>query len=795
MRSLHILLSRLVRTHGALQPPSFCTRHPSLVRALHDFGDPDTFGDLKKPLEKPRQKDSVEDSEPSFGADLHDKDNDGKHSLRNAKGSQHRHKAVPQRIQDDMEVLKWNSAHTGHHQSLARSERNNLSSAARETWPSTDIHSSRGRDTRGEAQDARRLERQSDLPSGPQTNPAIPSADGDDVSAASGGIIDWELEPDDADDVAADRLRQVVSQVPQLGISCHAYGRKLKRMVKNGKLREALELFNNQMLLVDKLQPDAYCYNILISGCAQAGYAKMAFKLYRDMRRRHLKPKHVTYTALLNACANGPSPADGLRRIEQLTTAMADRGYAMNPINYQALIKAYGRCGELQRAFETADELLRLGHPLTAELASFLLQACISDTGEGFRHALLVWHKVRSKHVPPSIYLYNLMLRAALDCGAGDIATFEQAMKLIVSSSPPEGAAVAAVTAGAKSASGSNRANPGSSNLGDENRTMNARPKSSTKLSDSTQSSPQQEQHQQQKQDTQVVHVTECLRSAGALEKIGPLAADLPDLLGPRPHRGGLVELRHLDTAPARLAVLGGWTGLLQTMAADGVQPDIRTFSLLLNTMPNDSGQQESLLKTMDALGVQPDVGFFNQLIKKRASYRDTAGAKAAFGELERRQLTPDVASFGCLAMSVSSQRGLQEFMEKLEAANVRPNVEILTTLLNGSARAADPHRTLAVMEAFVTHQVRPDRRALQRLEELRLRLQELLVERERGGPVPSAARRRSFPEWVQKFRLRYAGWLAETEMEPELPQSSQYRPRSLIETVEDGKRVTAGGT
>ncbi|KAF0300362.1 Pentatricopeptide repeat-containing protein 1, mitochondrial [Amphibalanus amphitrite] len=311
---------------------------------------------------------------------------------------------------------------------------------------------------------------------------------------------------------------------------------------------------------------------------------------------------------------------------------------------------AYGRCGELQRAFETADELLRLGHPLTAELASFLLQACISDTGEGFRHALLVsgvevWHKVRSKHVPPSIYLYNLMLRAALDCGAGDIATFEQAMKLIV------------------------------------------------------------------------------------------------------------------------LAVLGGWTGLLQTMAADGVQPDIRTFSLLLNTMPNDSGQQESLLKTMDALGVQPDVGFFNQLIKKRASYRDTAGAQAAFGELERRQLTPDVASFGCLAMSVSSQRGLDEFMEKLEAANVRPNVEILTTLLNGAGPGGRP----------TPHSDRHGG--------------------ERGGPVPSAARRRSFPEWVQKFRLRYAGWLAETEMEPELPQSSQYRPRSLVETVEEGKRVTAGGT
>ena len=60
------------------------------------------------------------------------------------------------------------------------------------------------------------------------------------------------------------------------------------------------------------------------------------------MRRRRLKVRHVTYTSLLTACANGPSPADGLRRLERLTAAMAERRYSMNAINYQALIR--GRC-------------------------------------------------------------------------------------------------------------------------------------------------------------------------------------------------------------------------------------------------------------------------------------------------------------------------------------------------------------------------------------------------------------------------------------------------------------------
>ena len=49
------------------------------------------------------------------------------------------------------------------------------------------------------------------------------------------------------------------------------------------QLREALELFQHQMLQVDRVRPDAYCYNVLISGCAHAGYSKMAFKLYTDV--------------------------------------------------------------------------------------------------------------------------------------------------------------------------------------------------------------------------------------------------------------------------------------------------------------------------------------------------------------------------------------------------------------------------------------------------------------------------------------------------------------------------------
>ena len=66
----------------------------------------------------------------------------------------------------------------------------------------------------------------------PDTRSAEPS----DVTAAPSDVIDWDLVPDDAEDVEAEGRRQTVSQIPKLGISCHAYGRRFKRMIKNGKV-------------------------------------------------------------------------------------------------------------------------------------------------------------------------------------------------------------------------------------------------------------------------------------------------------------------------------------------------------------------------------------------------------------------------------------------------------------------------------------------------------------------------------------------------------------------------------
>ena len=135
------------------------------------------------------------------------------------------------------------------------------------------------------------------------------------------------------------------------------------------------------------------------------------------------------------------------------------------------------------------------------------------------------------------------MLRTALDCGAGDTATFRQVMELILSDSPL--AAGAAVPVGIPACSaGAASSDRRSSELQYNSRAMD---RGETTSPGPEAGPPLRQREQQNGPAAAAGPLVETLRSAGALETVG-----LPNLLAARPHRAGLVELRHLDTPAAR---------------------------------------------------------------------------------------------------------------------------------------------------------------------------------------------------------------------------------------------------
>lgn len=103
---------------------------------------------------------------------------------------------------------------------------------------------------------------------------------------------------------------------------------------------------------------------------------------------------------------------------------------------------------------------------------------------------------------------------------------------------------------------------------------------------------------------------------------------EVPNLLNPRAQLRDLVSLEMPKSPAERLALLGGLPGILSHMARDGAQPDLKTFTILLETVSSVPEMESDLLATMTLNKVKPDVDFFSLLIRKRNLRKDYFGAK-----------------------------------------------------------------------------------------------------------------------------------------------------------------------
>merc|ERR1719376_854498 len=94
------------------------------------------------------------------------------------------------------------------------------------------------------------------------------------------------------------------------------------------------------------------------------------------------------------------------------------------------MIKALGRNGDLPGAFAALDELANTkGLGLERNSLNHIMQACVYDNATGFRHAVMLWWRMRAMRMRPDIITYNMLLRCTLECGAGDTLLLEKLLR------------------------------------------------------------------------------------------------------------------------------------------------------------------------------------------------------------------------------------------------------------------------------------------------------------------------------------------------------------------------------
>ncbi|EDV96305.1 pentatricopeptide repeat-containing protein 1, mitochondrial [Drosophila grimshawi] len=442
------------------------------------------------------------------------------------------------------------------------------------------------------------------------------------------------------------------------------YASLIKEHLNARRINEAIAVLEVRMLREDRVKPENYIYNLLISGCAKAGYTRKAFTLYTKMRQRGLKVTGGTYTSLFNACANAPTQLDGLAKARQLRENMLEKGYEPNVKNYNAMIKAYGRCGDIQTAYMLADELLERQLPLNADSFNFLLQACASDEQQGFRHALLTWHKMLKRGISPDFYSFNAMLRCVRDCGFGDL----QDMQLVLEQIAPDA--------------------------------VSTKPEQLTATTIPTDSLPTTG------------------NSSAQLELANSPSdqLELPNLLLPRPQLGSLVALTEVTRAHERFLLLGGITGYLELMKLHKVTPNIECFTTILEVIPPTNAAEKQLLSFVRKIGLKADIDFFNILIKKRSMRFDYESAREVLSMIRTAGLQPDIVTYGVLALGCRSQDQARELLQQMQAAGIRMNMPILGAMLRQGCAQKSFAYINEIMQLSLEESIQPNEAFLRHL-------------------------------------------------------------------------------
>lgn len=432
-----------------------------------------------------------------------------------------------------------------------------------------------------------------------------------------------ELEEEDEGDIREEEyLQNPPNKYRQLGM--RQYADMIKKYFEQKKVYEAIDVLEKRMLKEDKVKPTNYIYNLLIGGCARAGYTKKAFQLYTNMKQRDLKVTGGTYTSLFNACSNSPYRNDGLEKAKYLREKILQSGYVLNVSNYNAMIKAFGRLGDIETAFQLVDEMQTQKLPVRSETYCFLLQACASDKELGFRHALLVWQKMHRRRMEMNHYLFNLMIRCARDCGLGDAETTKQLIEEIIELS--------------------NTKKPKEIESPKEEILRIGEPKI--------------------EEDTIKIPV--------AVETHEIAELNMPNLLTPLPRLGNLVAIKDVVTPEDRFLLLGGLLGFLKEMDRQKITPNIKTFTQLLEVIPCTLSAEKLLIREIRERVINCDIDFFNILIKKRALRSDFEGAAKVLKMIKTANLKPDIVTYGVLALACQSEEQARALLNEMDSKGIR---------------------------------------------------------------------------------------------------------------------------
>lgn len=181
--------------------------------------------------------------------------------------------------------------------------------------------------------------------------------------------------------------------------------------------------------------------------------------------------------------------------------------------------------------------------------------------------------------------------------------------------------------------------------------------------------------------------------------------------------RGSVVSLGTVNEASDRLALIGGAKGFLEKMAVNRLSPNLKTLTLLADTMEPGRESLQMILQVAKQHKVKLDVAFFNSVIRRSARAGDLDSAKAVLAVMHQRNINVDVQTYGSLALGCERQKDGLQLLKDMEEAGFRPNVQVFSALIGRAAKRLDYIYLRTLLKSMTAMGVWPNEIIIKQLE------------------------------------------------------------------------------
>jgi len=193
------------------------------------------------------------------------------------------------------------------------------------------------------------------------------------------------------------------------------YNTLMDALVREGDMEKAASIFQDMNL--KGVTPDLISYATLIKGHCAQGCLDQGLQLLGLMQRRGISPDAIVFNSILNGCAHKE-----MRTLtEQVLKDMENAGIAPSNFTVSILVKLYGRCSDLNAAFQVVETYpTKYKFKLNAQVYTCLMSACIANGT--LPRALEVYTSMVEAGCAPDAKMYQTLLNGCIRHGDLDVA-------------------------------------------------------------------------------------------------------------------------------------------------------------------------------------------------------------------------------------------------------------------------------------------------------------------------------------------------------------------------------------